>query len=761
MNGSLRFVSLKMVVLGLSLSALSTAGVVVMAQQRPNPALRGGDGYGNAAVSVRVDAPAAGAAGATAAAADDARIAGSREVSTPHAGDKLIDSRTGRERVPVVTDWSTRHVVFAKPRTEADAARLEHNTRYKMQVYRRNAPAFRKLADALVDNSNLLDRFTNRAQDPNPRPTKADPVHRDWSVNLNGNVGEQTPTPNVGASQFPAKYTFNINAAPDCVNDFVVYNTNTHLLVAFNNLYTMPDGSGICSGSGPKVMWAYYATTNGGVTSTSPVLSYEGTQVAFVESSASGSVLHIIKWKKGQGTIASPIYASQVTGAPSDWTACPTYYGGCEWNVPFAQDYIGHTGINPDVTVNAAGADGRPRPDNYTTQAPATDSNSAPYYDYDTDILYVGTDTANLHEFTNVFQHYSTAQPSENTATWPVYMNTTANPALTGPVEDSFSGRIFVADSDGFLRYVETSDANAPNDTCRTSGSAGPYPCLSDNNFQSGNAVPDPPIVDSSLGTVMIFQGIDPYSVSAYAAQAPSTSCVCGQSEFNPGPFTFADFGYVNGDGIPLHSGDFDNNYYESDGAPGGVTGFMYVCAIDPLYDFAGTGGNTALRRVTFDSNGLITGADTTDFLPVATDPYDQCSPMTEVYNPNGSATSPGGPADLMFFSVQSHSVPCLIGGTTYSSDAPAGGCIMSVDVTADSDPVVLPATAPPFPAAFSAWLAEDGGTSGIIVDNVSIDIGASSIYFTPLGYTGGGGTSAGDCTYIGCAVKATQNGLN
>ena len=57
MNGSLRFVSLKMVVLGLSLSALSTAGVVVMAQQRPNPALRGGDGYGNAAVSVRVDAP--------------------------------------------------------------------------------------------------------------------------------------------------------------------------------------------------------------------------------------------------------------------------------------------------------------------------------------------------------------------------------------------------------------------------------------------------------------------------------------------------------------------------------------------------------------------------------------------------------------------------------------------------------------------------------------------------------------------------------
>jgi len=757
MNGGLRLVFLKMGVLALSLSALSTATVVVMAQQRPDTALRGGDGSGNAAVSARVDAPAAGVGGATA--GDGARIAGSRKLGAPKAGDKLIDSTTGRERVPVVTDWSTRHVVFAKPRTEADAARLEHNTRYKMQVYRRNASAFRKLADALVDNSNLLDRFTNRTLDPNPRPTKADPVQRDWSVFLNGNVTDQTPTPTVGASQFPAKYTFNINAAPDCVNDFVVYNTNTLMLVAFNNLYTNPQGTGFCPGTGPKVYWAFDVAPYGGVTSTSPVLSLDGKQVAFVESAATGSVLHILKWRAGTGTIAAPASPSQSTGAPSDWAACPGSYG-CLWSIPFTQDYIGHRGTNPDVATNSVGAKGRPRPNNYTTRATATDSNSAPYYDYDTDILFVGTDSANIHEFTNVFQRFSNAQPTENTATWPVYMNSTANPALTGPIEDSYSGRIFVADADGFLRYVETSNANAPNDNCYVGGLAGPYPCLSNNNFQSGNAIPDPPIVDSSLGTVMIFQGIDPFSQSAYAAQAPSNSCACGESEFNPGPFNFADFGPVNGDGIPLHSGDFDNSYYESDGTPGGVTGFMYVCAIDPTFDGT-TGGNTALRRITFDNNGIVTGADSTDFLPVATDPYDQCSPMTEVYNPNGSAITPGGPADLMFFSVQTHSVPCLIDGTSYSTNAPAGGCIMSVDVTADSDPVVPPATAPPFPAAFSAWLAEDGGTSGIIVDNVSADVGASSVYFTPLGYAGGGGTSAGDCTYIGCAVKATQNGLN
>jgi hypothetical protein len=85
----------------------------------------------------------------------------------------------------------------------------------------------------------------------------------------------------------------------------------------------------------------------------------------------------------------------------------------------------------------------------------------------------------------------------------------------------------------------------------------------------------------------------------------------------------------------------------------------------------------------------------------------------------------------------------------------------MSVDVTADANPVVLPATAPPFPTVFAASLAESGGTSGIVVDNVSSDAQASSIYFTALGWTIGGTENYGACTDIGCASKATQNGLN
>ena len=129
----------------------------------------------------------------------------------------------------------------------------------------------------------------------------------------------------------------------------------------------------------------------------------------------------------------------------------------------------------------------------------------------------------------------------------------------------------------------------------------------------------------------MVFAGEDqidgdPGKGHAFAAQALTTApCVCGGGETTGGPFVFADFGPVagGGSGEPIHDGDFDNNYYNSD-APGGdtptnVTGFMYVCAIDP--QGASGGGNTALRQISFDSTtGLISGVSAA-FLPVAATP--------------------------------------------------------------------------------------------------------------------------------------------
>ncbi len=57
--------------------------------------------------------------------------------------------------------------------------------------------------------------------------------------------------------------------------------------------------------------------------------------------------------------------------------------------------------------------------------------------------------------------------------------------------------------------------------------------------------------------------------------------------------------------------------------------------------------------------------------------------------------------------------------------------------------------------------LGEPGGSSGIILDNVSTAAQASSIYFSPLAFVTSG-TPNGNCgVNVGCAVKATQAELD
>jgi hypothetical protein len=77
----------------------------------------------------------------------------------------------------------------------------------------------------------------------------------DWgeSLTLNGSNGP---------GQFPAKFTFDVTAAPDCVNDFVVYNNTANFtnvspgpnIAAFNNLYSTEGvAGGLCAHDGPSV----------------------------------------------------------------------------------------------------------------------------------------------------------------------------------------------------------------------------------------------------------------------------------------------------------------------------------------------------------------------------------------------------------------------------------------------------------------------------------------------------------------------------
>jgi len=358
----------------------------------------------------------------------------------------------------------------------------------------------------------------------------------------------------VGNGQFPAKFSFDVNAPPDCANDFVVFNTNhadssgaSANIMAFNNLYsTQGSVGGICNQDGPSVFWSYF--NNEGSARTSVALSLDGSKVAFVQSGGFGTaVLSILKWKAGEGSgVDSPVAVDQdISGSP--WTDC-TDGNSCIATVAFSPS--------------------------------AQDSISAPYVDYTNDVIYVGDSKGSLHKFTGVFN----GTPTEVTSGWPIIAN--VNHALTSPVYDSVSGNIFVGDSSGRLSYVR--------DTSSTVGSCGSGnpPCLGALTQQvgTGGAIVDGPMLDSTSGFVFAVNGTDTLHHGTIL-QANTDLSIAVQFSIGGTGLTGA-----------LYDGAFDQAYYNS--SPGSISGFMYVCGKDPasanrpaIYQLSFTGSAQELVR--------------------------------------------------------------------------------------------------------------------------------------------------------------------
>ena len=106
--------------------------------------------------------------------------------------------------MPMIHDWSTRHVIYTAGYRDEQAERMARDPR--------------ALA-AFVDHG-----IIRRRHDPiTPRPASglhsvpsSRTLKRDWAVPLPGGVG---------SGVFPAKYSFDVNAPPSCTKDFVVFPT--------------------------------------------------------------------------------------------------------------------------------------------------------------------------------------------------------------------------------------------------------------------------------------------------------------------------------------------------------------------------------------------------------------------------------------------------------------------------------------------------------------------------------------------------------
>jgi hypothetical protein len=222
-------------------------------------------------------------------------------------------------------DWSHHHLVFSDIGTYDQAIangtitkwiNLRYDPRYILQQIKRNPASFsRQMQDLEVE-------WRWRRRKPTPwMPAPSSHLKRDWSMSM-GSGGSVS----VGAGQSPAKYSFSDSAAfcdSATTPDYVVFNTSTAgasnqaSIIAYDNLY-----SG-CTGLHPLGYWAY--NTNSGTIVTSPVLSLDGSQVAFVQSVSNAASLVLLKWSKSaSSTASSPLQLSTSTSS--------VQVTGCSWS---------------------------------------------------------------------------------------------------------------------------------------------------------------------------------------------------------------------------------------------------------------------------------------------------------------------------------------------------------------------------------------------------------------------------------------------
>jgi len=284
-------------------------------------------------------------------------------------------------------------------------------------------------------------------------------------------------------------------------------------IIAYDNLY-----SGCSGANKPLVYWQY--GTDGGTIVTSPVLSADGSQVAFAQSVGGVARLVLLKWSKDSNLV------NLTNTAAASYRACTA---PCMTSLTFNG--------SPD------------------------DTNSSPFYDYTNDVLYVGDDSGVLHKFTNIFNSGTPAEITGGGAAsgWPQQVNAGGR-VLTSPVYDSVSGKVFVGSgTDTWGRRLHSIPAAGGSDNVASSSSlAG----------SASTGVVDAPLVDSAAGTVYVFTNDDDgthgavyqFAVGFADGGGATTKQTLGQ----------------NSDNEIAYSGTFDNLYFtSSDASP---TGNLYVC---------------------------------------------------------------------------------------------------------------------------------------------------------------------------------------
>jgi hypothetical protein len=465
-------------------------------------------------------------------------------------------------------------------------------------------------------------------------------VKLDWSLNTGG-AG--------GVTSFPAKFSFDITAS-SC-NDVIYFTfpqaggASTVNVIGVTNPYAGCTGNAL--GSTPTVKFGIALPFNA---TNSSVLSLDGNLLYLIESrppASGGAILHAINVANITTNLGTYNFSTGL------WTSTHTLAAP-----------TGGAGSEQLFEIAFAGVD---------------DIRSSPYLDYDSQQMFFGDVSGNIHRIINA----NSTAASEDTTHFPVACGTKE---IRAPVFTN--GQVFATSADGKLYRIDTTVS--PPFTCVASAAVG-------TGVNSGELAS--PVVDVTNSKVIVVTGSNAggnkqmslFPQNFAAGASPLSSVILGQGNAGNRPR------------IPA----FDNAFFTTN------NGNLYVGG-----DMT-TGGHDYLIRVPYNGTSFSAAAG-----------------FAELHHSGGTSSMKSSPvAEFLTASLLPNPDFVYVGGSTGVSYAFMNRISSGFGGT-DAAPVQINLTC----ASCGFFSVPAGADSGIIVDNRTAIVAGSAatanIYFGTLGST-------------------------
>lgn len=709
--------------------------------------------------------------------------------------------------IGMADDWTHRHLVFSRPAEGGSEDRLEAEPRFARQrlvlgrrlpanplapepppapapVYRSPQAGPQAARPGLLIETTAAQAEAARGKKPPPDPDPEPGIEalgQDWASTL-------PAAAEVGDGMYPAKFTFDFSAPPDCINDYVAFNTSVATgAVAASRTGTFtasPVAEQTVTIGGSLVLIAS-ATSNAGMnfravgtmTNTTrasrlaAAITRNGAAIGVSATSSSGivTVRAIVPGVAGNSI-------TLVEGLTGFTWAGATLAGGVNGTRPSIVAYNNLYSTQSATLEGYCGGSGPSVRWAYATGSGAV--TTSPVLSLDgSKIVYVETKTAGavLHilqwkaggEGTvaapvtpAMIRDWSACAPGSacvvslpfagapqatRSAPFYDYASDTAyvgdnagrlhkfTPVLTGVPAEVTTGGWPVTVAAGFVLNGPVFEFGANRVFVTANTGATSRVCRVTSTpavtcaADIAGIISDPVILDGSTGRLFAFSTLNGATVHQYDTSMGSavTALVAGA-----GPNTNRVF-----------AGTFNQAYYESsDGS-----GKLYVCGKNPA-----SPAQAALFRLSISAGVMSASYDATPL--VLTDGTGGCSPVTGFFNPSTMT-------EWIFLSVGNNAGPTM-GATCNTADI---GCVGSLNVTGTAWP----------PAAMTAGYVTPNNTanpsaSGIVIDNTggTTTVAATALTAaatagaTTLSISSADGFRAGDFVQVDAeAIQVTSTG--